>query len=412
VLAQESALSGAKLGSEYSGGRRGVCPVRCGPVRASLASDPGCWRVIYFPGRLPDEKKGNMFGRSTPSPERAPDGPLNLNGSIKSADSAAATLLDHPAETGTADRNGEAPDSAPAHGLDTSLTSSPPYHLEVEHVASKLAADRSGAPERKESEEQSEGTARTDQAASAPEPAASDKQHMRRARVRGSLAAGGKALVGWRGLRSTVSGVALVVLAASLGLSSAPSIASLVAGVLMLIVGLIGPRLQGRFAIEFGPHGASIEIQTHIAPRGRTQVAGALAPRAVRTPGRGRRTVPPPRRSSRTPRDCRRFSPTARRASNCRGDLSGARLLKTCLQPNEKLPVPGVAFPPSADGRARASRVRALPALPRDRFERERACARKHDDTPLGGSGPDVACVGTMSVTCGRGAWGAQTERN
>jgi len=220
-----------------------------------------------------------MFGRSTPSPERAPAGPLNLNGSIKHADTAAATLPHHhAAETGTADRNGEAPDSIPAHGLETSLTPPPPDHLEVEHVASGLAADHNSAPERKESDEQSPVTARPDQTASATGPGESDKQHMRRAGVRGSLAAGGKALVGWHGLRCTVFGVALMVLAASLGLSSAPSIASLVAGVLMLVVGLIGPRLQGRFAIEFGPHGASIEIQTHMAPRGRTQVAGALAP--------------------------------------------------------------------------------------------------------------------------------------
>jgi hypothetical protein len=201
---------------------------------------PAVRRVIYFPGRLPDEKKGNMFGRSTPSPGRAPDGPLNLNGSINSADTATATLLHHPpAETGTADRD--------------------------------------GAPAREESAEQSTVTAGIDQAAPTGlgEP---DKHHMGRAGVRGPLAGAGRELVGWRGLRSSVSGVALVVLAASLGLSSAPATASLIAGVLMLIVGLIGSRLQGRFAIEFGPHGASIEIQTHMAPRGRTRVAGALAP--------------------------------------------------------------------------------------------------------------------------------------
>jgi len=195
-----------------------------------------------------------MFGRSTPSPERAPDGPLNLNGSIESADTAAATLV---------------------HRLDTSPL---PDHLEVEHIASELAAHRNGARERTESEKQSRVTARADRTATATGPQEPDRQHMRRAGVRGSVAAGGKALVGWRGLRSTVFGVALMVLAASLGLSSAASIASLAAGVLMLIVGLIGPRLQGRFAIEFGPQGASIEIQTHMAPRGRTQVSGALAP--------------------------------------------------------------------------------------------------------------------------------------
>ncbi len=96
--------------------------------------------------------------------------------------------------------------------------------------------------------------------------------------MRASVAAGVRAVLELRGLRSTVFGAALVILAASVGITSAPSVALLVLGVLMLVVGLMGPRLQGRFALEFGPHGASIEIQTHMAPRGRTRIAGPLAP--------------------------------------------------------------------------------------------------------------------------------------
>lgn len=222
-----------------------------------------------------------MLGRSTPSPERAPDGPLNLNGNVESGDTSAATLLHEPtAGTVASDRNGKAPVETPTDGLEATLAVAPPSHDEGEQLAQESSASRNGAPELKEPDEESRlaGRAEQDRAASGTGLKESDEIVKPASGVRASLAAGGGVLVRWRGMRCTVFGVALVVLGGALGLSSALSVAMLVAGVLMLIVALIGPRLQGRFAIEFGPNGASIEIQTHMAPPGRIRVAGALAP--------------------------------------------------------------------------------------------------------------------------------------
>jgi hypothetical protein len=264
---------------EYSGGRRDVCPVRCGPVRASISQVTPVLRRSSFLGRLPDEMKGNMLGRSTPSPERAPDGPLSPNGSIKSADTAAATLLhDQPAETDTGVHNGTAPADTPTHGPDATPTAPPPAHGEVERGAQEAPANSNGKPEPKTSDEDGMPAAGRDQPASDNRLKESDEKDKPRAGVRTSLTAAGRALLGRRGLRPTVLGVALAALALALGVSSALSVALLVVGVLMLIVGLMGPRLQGRFAIEFGPNGASLEIQTHMAPPGRTRIAETLAP--------------------------------------------------------------------------------------------------------------------------------------
>lgn len=207
----------------------------------------------YFPGHLPDEMKGNMLGRSTPSPERPPDGPLSPNGSIRSADTAPATLLQDP----------------PPDGPTGAVESKEP--------------DGDGVPA---------AGARHDQTASGTGPTEPEEKSKQGAEVRASLTAGVGAMLAHRGIRPTVLGVALAALAFAPGLSSALTVAFLVVGALMLIVGLMGPRLQGRFAIEFGPNGASLELQTHMAPAGRTRIAGsALVPwrpaGAPITPGDG-----------------------------------------------------------------------------------------------------------------------------
>lgn len=225
--------------------------------------------------------KGNMLGRSTPSPERAPDGPINLNGSIKRADSVAAALLDdQPAETGADARNGKAHADTPTEGLDPSLRAPPLAHAEVEQAAARSPASRSGAPEPGHSDEAGTpvGQANHDRPASAAGPEESAQKGEPGADMRASIAAVTRALLGRRGLRSTVFGVALAGLAVALGASSALSVSLLIVGVLFLIVGLMGPRLQGRLAVEFGPNGASIEIQTHMAPPGSTRLAAPLAP--------------------------------------------------------------------------------------------------------------------------------------
>ncbi len=210
-----------------------------------------------------------MPGRSTPSLERAPDGPLSLNGSIKSVDTLAAALLhDQPAEAGADGGSGKDYADTPAEGRDATLRTSPPADGEIEQVAEESSASRNGAPEPGQADEAGTpvGQADHDQPARATGPEESDEKDEPRARARTSTAL--HALLERRGLRPTVFGVALAVLAGALGVSSALSISLLIAGLLFLLVGLMGPRLQGRFAVEFGPDGASIEMQLDMAPPG------------------------------------------------------------------------------------------------------------------------------------------------
>jgi len=94
--------------------------------------------------------------------------------------------------------------------------------------------------------------------------------------VGASLAGGANVLLSQRGLRSTVVGVILATLAVALGIGSAVSVSLLVLGLVFVVVGILGPRLQGRFAVEFGPNGASIDLRTQLAPPGSTWLARPL----------------------------------------------------------------------------------------------------------------------------------------
>jgi hypothetical protein len=80
----------------------------------------------------------------------------------------------------------------------------------------------------------------------------------------------GNALVERAGLRLALIGVALVIAAFELGAGSALSVPLLVVGLVMLVVGALGSRLRGRFAVDFGPGGAVIEARAEIAPPRRT----------------------------------------------------------------------------------------------------------------------------------------------
>src|SRR5579871_6406412 len=154
-----------------------------------------------------------MLGR-TPSPGRAPDAPLNLNGSMRTADAFAPSV-------------------------------------DVPLAEVKQAAERPPpTPD------------------TAPEPAQLDGADRADAGARASIVVGAHSLLGWHGLRSTVLGVVLATLALALGIGSALSVSLLAVGVVFLVVGILGPRLQGRFAVEFGPNGASIDLRTQMAPPG------------------------------------------------------------------------------------------------------------------------------------------------
>ncbi len=197
-----------------------------------------------------------MPDRST-DPGRPPDGAL-LDGSIDSLDPSAAMLvLDRPAKPGIDADGGMADATAAAERLDTILTSVSILARQLGQLADEQSGSRADVPE-----------------AAPVEP---DHGHRLEARTR--IVAGGLlALLERRGMRSSLLGVVLVGVAVGLGLSSSVAVALLIVGVVMLIVGLMGRRLQGRFAIEFGPSGASFEIQTHMASPGSTQLVAPLAP--------------------------------------------------------------------------------------------------------------------------------------
>lgn len=71
-----------------------------------------------------------------------------------------------------------------------------------------------------------------------------------------------------RGLRTVLMGGALVLIALILGMNSPWTLPLVIAGVLLIAVGSLGPRLSGRMAIEFGASGTVIEMRTEITPPG------------------------------------------------------------------------------------------------------------------------------------------------
>lgn len=71
-----------------------------------------------------------------------------------------------------------------------------------------------------------------------------------------------------RGLRIVILGAVLVLIALFAGMDSALTIPILIVGGLMIAIGSLGPRLSGRFAIEFGASGTVIEMRTEVTPPG------------------------------------------------------------------------------------------------------------------------------------------------
>lgn len=71
-----------------------------------------------------------------------------------------------------------------------------------------------------------------------------------------------------RGLRTVLMGGALVLIALILGMNSPWTLPLVIAGLLLIAVGSLGPRLSGRMAIEFGASGTVIEMRTEITPPG------------------------------------------------------------------------------------------------------------------------------------------------
>jgi len=70
-----------------------------------------------------------------------------------------------------------------------------------------------------------------------------------------------------RGLRIGLLGLALVLLGVLyLGGDSAWTVPLVVIGAVMILIGLLGPRLSGRFSLEWGAEGTVIEFRTEVTP--------------------------------------------------------------------------------------------------------------------------------------------------
>ncbi|MCW2954200.1 MAG: hypothetical protein JWQ48_3370, partial [Conexibacter sp.] len=86
------------------------------------------------------------------------------------------------------------------------------------------------------------------------------------------------------GLRAGLAGVLLVVVGLLLGAQSAVAVSLLAVGVAMLVIGWAGSRLRGRFAIDFGPEGTSIELRAHVASPVRPRAATIEPPETEASP--------------------------------------------------------------------------------------------------------------------------------
>lgn len=89
----------------------------------------------------------------------------------------------------------------------------------------------------------------------------------------------GHALIERPGLRLAVIGAGLVAAAFELGSGSALSVPLLVVGLVMLVVGVLGSRLRGRFVLDFGPGGMVIEARAEVAPPPQATLALPPKPR-------------------------------------------------------------------------------------------------------------------------------------
>jgi hypothetical protein len=98
------------------------------------------------------------------------------------------------------------------------------------------------------------------------------------------IAAGWRELRERRALRVTLAGIALVVFALYLGGGSALTVPLLVIGGVLVLAGLLGPRLSGRLVVEWGPQGTTIDFHTDVASAPPAEVTAAPAPAAIDRP--------------------------------------------------------------------------------------------------------------------------------
>ena len=105
-----------------------------------------------------------------------------------------------------------------------------------------------------------------------------------------------------RGLRTVLLAVLIVLVAISLG--GAFEVPLLAVGLVMLVIGVMGPRLGGHLGLDFGPEGTAISFQAHIAPPGRRLLPEAGGMTAASLPPRPHIALAPteqPQRNAVTP---------------------------------------------------------------------------------------------------------------
>lgn len=78
-----------------------------------------------------------------------------------------------------------------------------------------------------------------------------------------------------RGLRIVLIGIAVVWFAIWVG--DELLVPLLLLGTVLIIAGAVGPRLQGRFSVDFGPDGSLFELKAHLAPPGHKAVTSLPA---------------------------------------------------------------------------------------------------------------------------------------
>jgi len=81
-----------------------------------------------------------------------------------------------------------------------------------------------------------------------------------------------------RGMPMTVAGIVVLILAWLSERDSAWGFPMLIAGMALIGLGLIGPRLSGSMALRWGEDGAHFQLTSTVAPPGQQRKAPALVP--------------------------------------------------------------------------------------------------------------------------------------
>jgi len=100
-------------------------------------------------------------------------------------------------------------------------------------------------------------------------------------RLNGGIRSTMREIAARRGMPLTVAGIVVLVLAWLSERDSAWGFPMLIAGLALIGLGLIGPRLSGSMALRWGEDGAHFQLQSTVAPPGQRNKAPAMPPAAT-----------------------------------------------------------------------------------------------------------------------------------